>query len=119
MKLFRLSAGFIEKFAVAEDLEDMQNQVRDPKKYPDLHFRSVDIQEITVDGYEIQVVPAAPQQIEKDDIEITAEIIENMHRDQLKEYLDQAGVEYNARLGEEKLRDIALSYFNSTKNVKA
>lgn len=55
LKLFRLTLGSVEKFAVAKDEEEMYENRAEVE--PTFAFTPVVIQELEVEGYKIEVKP--------------------------------------------------------------
>jgi hypothetical protein len=94
MKLFKYTCGDTELFGVAEDEKDAYDRKVDVD--PTFHYIPVTVEEVKVNGYEINVTPVSD--------------IPSMNRDQLKRYLKDRNIEFTPQWGEDKLREVALQH---------
>jgi hypothetical protein len=97
MKLFQLTVGNTQKFGVAHNVEEMQEKLGEVDYT--FAYLPVQIEEVTVEGYEIVVKGGnkAPN-------------LANYDRDQLKTWLEDNGIEYTPQWGEARLREHALAH---------
>lgn len=55
MNLYALTAGNIRYYVAAEDEQGAYDQGTDPQLFPDLHFRSFAVEQITVEGFTVSL----------------------------------------------------------------
>jgi hypothetical protein len=94
MKLYKISIGHIETYAVGEDAADVFQ--RKAEYDPSFDYLPIAIEEITVEGYDITVSSVGGS-------------VDTMNRDQLKQYLTERAIEFVPQWGDTKLRELALS----------
>lgn len=111
MKLFRYTSGHDDKFAPAVDEKDAYE--RRAEVDPTFHFLPVQIEELTVEGYEITLTPLPDNGAEAGKVveyrEDQSHIVA-MNRDQLKKFLSDKEIEFTPQWGENKLRELALQH---------
>jgi hypothetical protein len=121
MKLFRLTLGSTEKFGVAKNEKEMYKERAEID--PTFDYTPVVIEEVKVDGFVIELRPEGEQESERldEDDEITEENIliveggqfkewvESADRDALKQFLEELDIDFDGRIGEEKLRELVLA----------
>lgn len=95
MKLFRYTCGDHEHFSAAEDEKDAYD--RREEVNAEFYYLPVVVEELRIDGYEITLTPSSGDVV-------------TMKKDQLKRWLKDRNIEFTPQLGEEKLREIALSH---------
>lgn len=100
MNIYELSFGIIRKFIVAESEQEAYNIGTDPNKHPDLHFRAFEIVPVEVEGWEITAKRKGLEEKQLDE----------MNRDELKQWLNEKRIDYTPQWGEQKLRELALSH---------
>jgi hypothetical protein len=98
MKLYQLTVGNTQKYGVAQNAEEMQQKLGEVDYT--FAYLPVQIEEVTVDGYEITVKPLDSNK---------APNLDNYDRDQLKTWLEDNGIEYTPQWGEARLREHALA----------
>jgi hypothetical protein len=96
MKLYQLTVGNTQKYGVAHNAEEMQQKLGEVDYT--FAYLPVQIEEVTVDGYEIVVKGG------------TMPNLANYDRDQLKTWLEDNGIEYTPQWGEARLREHALAH---------
>ncbi|KFN03720.1 hypothetical protein D0U04_07830 [Bacillus clarus] len=111
-KVFRLTLGSIDKFAVAEDYEEMYEKRAEVD--PTFAYTPVEIQLLHVDGYEIEAhkvpieepkqqglleVQEAPEQSES--------WIEGATKAELTAHLEEKGVEVKSKATLKELKELA------------
>jgi hypothetical protein len=96
MKLFQLTVGNTQKFGVAHNAEEMQQKLGEVDYT--FAYLPVQIDEVTVEGYEITVKPSSKVNLD------------NLDRDGLKAWLETNGIEFVAQWGEARLREHALAH---------
>ncbi|MGX5634364.1 hypothetical protein [Bacillus thuringiensis] len=105
-RVFHLTLGSIEKFAVAESIEDMHD--RRAEIEPTFAYTPVEIQELHIPGYVIEAhaipkeEPKPVETILKDE-----NWIENATKAELKEYLEEQGVEVKSKATLLELQELA------------
>jgi hypothetical protein len=96
MKLFQLTVGNTQKYGVAHNAEEMQQKLGEVDYT--FAYLPVQIEEVTVEGYEITVKPYEGVNLNK------------LDRDGLKAWLTEKNVEFTPQWGEAKLRELAMSH---------
>jgi hypothetical protein len=96
MKLFQLTVGNTQKYGVAHDAEEMQEKLGEVDYT--FAYLPVQIEEVTVEGYEITVNP-------HEGVDLYS-----LDRDSLKTWLEEKGIEYTPQWGEARLREHALAH---------
>jgi hypothetical protein len=96
MKLFQLTVGNTQKFGVAHNAEEMQEKLGEVDYT--FAYLPVQIDEVTVQGYEITVKPSSKVNLD------------NLDRDGLKAWLEDNSIEYTPQWGEARLREHALAH---------
>jgi hypothetical protein len=94
MKLYKISIGAVEVYAAGESAEDIYSRRTDFDHTFD--YLPVEINEVTLQGYEISVKPVTNDGIPSG-------------RDELKAWLNERNIPYTAQWGEAKLREVALA----------
>jgi hypothetical protein len=96
MKLFKFTLGAFDKYGVFTDIVSAyENRVTVD---PQFHYLPVEIEEVTVDGYDIILQP------------VGNDPFIGWDKAKYREFLDSKGVSYTPQLGESKLRELALQY---------
>jgi len=103
LKLFKFTCGLDEKIGVFKDEKEAYE--RRTEVDPTFHFLPVQIDEITVPGYEIAITPIKQTVEPMADDEFTA-----MDRKALLDFLKTNSVEYKPHWGEQKLLDAARAW---------
>ncbi|MGX5634581.1 hypothetical protein [Bacillus thuringiensis] len=105
-KVFRLTLGSIDRFAVAESIEDMHD--RRAEIEPTFAYTPVEIQELHILGYVIEV-HAIPKEETKpvETIVKDENWIQNATKAELKEHLEAQGVEVKSKAILPELQELA------------
>lgn len=93
MKLYKYTFGDWERYGAANDDTDAFERRMDID--PQFHYVPVEIEQVTLQGYEITVTPSS--NLPSD-------------REGLKVWLTERGIEFTPQWGEAKLRELALQH---------
>ena len=108
-KVFRLTLGSIDRFAVAESIEDMHG--RRAEIEPTFAHTPVEIQELHISGYVIEA-PAIPKEETKPVKTIVKDEnwIENATKAELKEHLEEQGVEVKSKATLSEMQELVAEH---------
>ena len=101
-KVFRLTLGSIDRFAVAESIEDMHKKRAEID--PTFAYTPVEIQELHIPSYVIEAhaIPKEETKPVKDE-----NWIENATKAELKEHLEKQGMEIKSKTTLSELQELA------------
>lgn len=99
-KVFRLTLGSIDKFAVAEDREEMYEKRAEID--PTFAYTPVEIQPLHVYGYEIEA-----HEIKKEEPKQLDSFIEGATKAELTEHLEEKGIEVKNKATLKELKELA------------
>lgn len=102
LKLFRYTCGLDDKFGAATDEQDAYDRRAEVDSTFD--FVGVQIEEITVPGFEFAIYPEGTALNA-----VTEDKFDGMERDDLKVWLDERNIAYTANWGDKRLRETARS----------
>ncbi|MCQ6344111.1 hypothetical protein NPM06_32200 [Bacillus cereus] len=105
-KVFRLTLGSIDRFAVAESIEDMHD--RRVEIEPTFAYTPVEIQELHLPGYVIEAHTIPKEELKSVETIVKEENwIANATKADLKEHLEQKGVEVKSKATLPELQELA------------
>ncbi|MCQ6307432.1 hypothetical protein [Bacillus cereus] len=108
-KVFRLTLGSIDRFAVAESIEDMHD--RRAEIEPTFAYTPVEIQELHIPGYVIEAHAIPKEELKSVETIVKDENwMEKATKAELKEHLEQQGVEVKSKATVSELQELAAEH---------
>ncbi|MGG1344149.1 hypothetical protein ABE244_27035 [Bacillus toyonensis] len=98
-KVFRLTLGSIDRFAVAEDYDEMYEKRAEIE--PTFAYTPVEIQELQIPGYELEAHEIKEESKQFDSF------IEGATKTELTEYLEEKDIEVKSKATLKELKELA------------